>query len=251
MNTYLIVCFVTSSFGLLVWGQAPTFGIHTTCNPHDVHFSLFGADLNPTGPLRIVVLTLCKQTPFGRLPFHVDFNTDGIWSALYLFAFLLDVPVFLLPRIIPRLESYLSHTHRTRFTSMAPENRTIFSIITIYNISSLVVSILILELTVHANRSALNVGDEQWTLGQVSAMIMLVVPFISLGKLAKEQWKETVLFVRGKLSMEDRMEKEKEEAMKAQAKEREEMKAAEAVRLARLQKKQETQMCVLFPSLFP
>ncbi|KAK7464882.1 hypothetical protein VKT23_006091 [Stygiomarasmius scandens] len=160
------------AFCLWVWGSVHSFGPETQCNDQ-VKFALF-AMLRPTGWVRYLVLYIV-----------------GIWafavSALWISVTSLSI-FLLIAKYNPSLRQWWASTPTPTWKHTPSLNMTA-AVLTSLNLVSLLLAIIMIERMVKENSDIVEGGSDEWTFGQIIAMILVAAPLLTLVKIVLAEYK--------------------------------------------------------------
>ncbi|KAK7026044.1 hypothetical protein VNI00_015771 [Paramarasmius palmivorus] len=158
-------------FCLWVWITAPTFGSNEECNDM-IKFGMF-ALLRPTGWVRYFCLYIV-----------------GIWtfavSIMWIGLVCLTVVNFIARHNIS-FRRWFEATPTPKWNHVPSLNASV-AVLTGINVFSLILSIVMIELMVHANADIVEAGSDEWTFGQIIAMILVAGPLLNLWGIMKTEY---------------------------------------------------------------
>ncbi|KAI3612569.1 hypothetical protein WG66_010037 [Moniliophthora roreri] len=158
-------------FCLWVWITVPTFGTNSGCND-SIKFALF-ALLRPTGWVRYLALYIVGIWTFA---------ISGMWIGLISLTLLNLVAKYNEP-----LRNWLESTPTPKWKHTPSLNASV-AVLTGVNMFSLILSIIMVELMVHANIDIVEGGSDEWTFGQIIAMILVAGPLMNLWRVMKTEY---------------------------------------------------------------
>lgn len=151
-------------------------------------------------------VTLCllfvRVVPFSS-KCRTHSEVDAVWALVFLLAAIIAaIDAFpptrrlLLPHL-SRLSSHrLSSVALSRPPNARPEpRRPTLALVTLFNVMMIAISIWSVEELLHRNISgASRAEDNQWTFGQIAAMILLAGPLFTFGRVMRATfWGETII----------------------------------------------------------